>query len=90
MKGIARAAGNAAKDKKRKGNVSDSDSSDSLVEAAQSVRKTGKGTERELMKAKERERALRRELKEIEARNEAATAINLAARNSFPVFLSVL
>ena len=65
--------------------MSDSDSIDGSVELAAEGRKRAKQHEKEMMRAKDREKALRRELAEIEARNEAASARIVDARNAFPV-----
>ena len=80
-----RAAQSAGKDKRKRDPVSESDSSDGSVELAAEGRKRAKIHEKEMMRAKDREKALRRELAEIEARNEAASARIVDARNAFPV-----
>ena len=80
-----RAAKSAGKDKQTRDPVSDSDSSDGSVEPASEGSKRAKIHEKEMMRAKDREKALHRELAEIEARNEAASARILDARNAFPV-----
>ena len=85
MNSSKRAAQSAGRDKRRRDHVSESDSSDGSVELAAEGRKRAKIHEKEMMRAKDREKALRRELAEIEARNEAASARIVDARNAFPV-----
>ena len=80
-----RAAKSAGRDKRTRDPVSDSDSSDGSVVLASEGRKRAKIHEKEMLRAKEREKALRRELAEIEARNEASSARIEIARNAFPV-----
>jgi hypothetical protein len=80
-----RAAKSAGKDTRKRELESDSDSSDGSLVLAAEGRKRAKIHEKEMMRAKDREKALRRELAEIEARNEAASARIVDARNAFPV-----
>jgi hypothetical protein len=75
MKSVQRASGNAGKESKDrrpgKRQVSDtSDYSDSL--SGHDSRKNSRQVEKDLLKAKEVEKALKRELQDLNAKNEAA------------------
>ena len=83
MKSMGRAAGNAMKDKRQAEASDSSDDSDVALE----VRKKSKSFERELLREKENERKLKRELAEVKAKNKAARAQIVQARNDFPVFI---
>ena len=87
MKSVGSTASAATKEgKKRQAPASDS-SDDSDITLA--VRKNSRSIEKEFMKEKEKERNLKRELAEIKAKNEAARARIVEARNDFPVFIVI-
>ena len=85
MRTSGRAVGNAAKDRKRKADVSDSDSSVSDHDVVEQSRTKSKSMEKEILKEKEARKKLQRELNEIRARNEDARAEVVSARNDYPV-----
>ena len=85
MKSLGRAAHNAKRDSSKR-SAPASYSSDDSDDAAE-VRKRSKSIEKEYLKEKESERIHKRELAEIKAKNAAARAAIVQARNDFPVFI---
>ena len=84
MKSMGRAAVSARREQSQ---AQTSDSSDDSDVAQQHVRKKSKSIQSEYLKEKENERNLKCELAEIKAKNEAAQAKIVQARNDFLVFI---
>ena len=84
---VGRASASAGKEKKRKSAANDSESSDDSDDVALENRKKSKHIEKEVLKEKEAQRTLRRELEAIRAKNEEARAKIVDARNDFPVLI---
>ena len=72
MRSVARASEKAVKDRRKK-QAAVTDSSDDS-DSGNDSRKKARNNERELLKAKEEEKKLKRQLQEINAKNEEARA----------------
>ncbi len=84
MRTSGRAVGSAAKDHKRKPETY-SDSTVSDDDVVEQSRTKSKSAEKEILKERDTRKKLQRELNEIRARNEAARAEVVSARNDYPV-----
>jgi hypothetical protein len=73
MRSVARASDKAARDSRKRQAAVQSDSSDDS-DSGNDSRKKARNNERELLKAREEEKKLKRQLQEINAKNEEARA----------------
>ena len=85
MRSVGRATAAAAKESRKRQSPASDSSEDSDITL--DVRRKNRSIEKDFLKEKEQERNLKRELAEIKAKNEAARALIVQARNDFPVII---